>query len=295
MANIFEFQLHEAIKDRHYLALTPIQDFSAQLVSSSLAKTLFYPLDVAQVLMQTNAEDSRDGLIQTLIHLYQTYGITSWFRGNLASCAIGTTLAVGNFLGSFPLLRNTGSTPIARFLIHASITTAIFPFQVAKIRMITHPNKFKSTFETISSIYHEEELPALYRGLTATLLGIIVNGITTSACLRLISSVWKKPKSEMSFWESFLFGALGAILASAIQYPVDTAVKIVQSQPNDPDNVLRTILNTGRIPRAGGFLGLFKGFSSNLEKPLAIPLQYKLSDWTTKLIFNGKSAIKQAL
>jgi hypothetical protein len=42
--------------------------------------------------------------------------------------------------------------------------------------MITHPKKYTATLETIQMIYKEEELPALYRGLSFTLLG------TTEKC-----------------------------------------------------------------------------------------------------------------
>jgi hypothetical protein len=286
MANTLEFKIHQAVK--HQSGLTPIQDLANGLFSASIAKTIFYPFDVAQILMQTNAEDSREGILQTLAHMYEKYGIWSWFRGNIASCSIGSTLAIGSFLGASPLLRDIGYSPLSRFLISASLTTAVYPLQVAKVRMITHPKKYTATLETIQMIYKEEELQALYRGLSFTLLGIILNGLATVAALRIIGSIWKKPRDKMSFWEDMLFGALGVVIAEAIQYPIDTAVKIVQSQANDPDNVLRTLLNTGRIPRTSGFRSLFSGFAATFIKPFAIPLQWKIADFTRQLVFSGK-------
>jgi hypothetical protein len=43
--------------------------------------------------------------------------------------------------------------------------------------------------------------------------GIILNGLATVAALRIIGSIWKKPRDKMSFWEDMLFGALGVVIA----------------------------------------------------------------------------------
>jgi hypothetical protein len=287
MANSLEFKIHSHASIMHDPELTPIQDFANGLLSASLARSIMYPVDVAQVLLQTNSNDARDGVIATLVHLYNTYGLTSLWRGNIASCSIGTTLALGSFLGASPAFRNVATTPISQFLVKAALTTAIFPLQIAKIRMITHPEKYKSTMQTIETIYKEEELPTLYKGLPVTILGFLLNGISTAAAYRIIDAIWNKRKKDMTWWEGVVYAALAAMLAGLVEYPIDTAVKIVQATPNDTDNVLRVLLNTGKIPRAGGIRALFKGFSVEFIKPLGIPLQAKIADITRQL-FAGK-------
>jgi hypothetical protein len=109
--------------------------------------------------------------------------------------------------------------------------------------------------------------------------------VATAASVRAITAVWKKPKESMSFWENIAFGMMTVALAGLVQYPIDTAIKIVQCTPHDSDNVLRTLLNTGKIPRATGTAALFRGFSANLVKPLAVPLEWKVFDFLKSLLF----------
>jgi len=278
-----EFQIHEISKSH----LTPIQEFTNGIISASLANTILYPFDVARILIQTNAEDSKEDPFSTLYHLYKKYGILAWFRGNIATCIIGSTLALGNFLGISPALRDT--TPLSHFLLNVAVTTCIFPFQVAKIRMITHPTKYKSTLETIQSIYNEEEFPTLFSGLTISILNTVLTGFTTMLSFRILSDFYAKPKNQpLTFWESFLLTTTASVIAAAIHYPIDTAVKIVQSLPNCPDNILRTLLNTGRVPRKSGIEGLYKGFLSILFEPWQLPLQMKFAELFRNIVFVGR-------
>jgi hypothetical protein len=270
--------------------LTPIQDFTNDIVSTSLARSLIYPLEVAQTVVQTEGEDAKDGVISTLFNIFEKRGFWSLFRGNIASCSIGTTLAIGSFLGASPAFRDLTSTntPLSKFLVGSALTTLVYPLQVAKIRMIASPTKYKSTLETLNQIYKEEELPALYRGLPSTLISFAVNTAALAVSYRVIAAIWNKQRRELSGWYVFLFDTLATILASLALHPLDTAIKLVQSRARDTDNVLRTLLNTGKIPRPAGFQGLYQGFFANFFKPFAIPLQAHIAEFTRTVIFGAK-------
>jgi hypothetical protein len=295
MANIIDhhinqFGISQSLRESR-TTLTPIQNFVNGVCSSTLARTIFYPLDVVQIILQTNSEDARDGILPTLKHIYEKYGIWSWFRGNIASCSMACALAAGSFIEASPMFRDAVRTPLAGHLMSALVTILVFPLQVVKVRMITHPTKYVSTIETLRTIYNEEELPSLYKGMSATLLGIANDVLVTTATFQLMAMIWKKPKESMSIREHIISVTLATVLAGMIQYPVETAVRLVQSQPNGIDNVVRTIMNTGRTPREGGLQGLFRGCLSYLVKPLAIPLQWVLADWSRVLLFNGRSLL----
>jgi len=290
MANFLEFQIQKELVFVQNSRLSPIEDLINGVYCGSVVNTLFHPLDVAQILMQTNSKDAKEDAIHTLAHLYENYGLSSWFRGNLASCIFTFALASGNFIHSSPLVRNVGTQPFSNFAFNACVTTLVFPLRIAKIRMITNPGKYKNLLDTIKTVYKEEELPTLYRGLGITLLSILMNGILTSASLKVISSFWNKNQDNMKLWERLLIGTLGTVIAGLVQYPIDTALKIVQSQENSPDNIGRTLLNTGRIPRTGGFTSLYNGFGTYLIKSLAIPFQSKLIQTSKNIILMGKNA-----
>jgi len=293
MAHFLVFEVQKEIIFEQNSSLSPLENLINGACCGTLVNTIFHPLDVAQILMQTNSTDAKEDAITTLMHLYQNYGIHSWFRGNLSSCIYSFALVTGDFIHSSPLARNIGTKPISNFAFNACVTTLVFPLRIAKIRMITNPGKYKNLLDTIKTIYKEEELPTLYRGLGVTLLSILVNGILTSATMKVISSLWNKDQNYMTFWEKFFIGSVGTVIAGLIQYPVDTALKIVQSQENNPDNVARTLLNTGRVPRTGGFASLYNGFGTYLVKSLAIPFQAILLQTSKDLMFVGKNVWKE--
>jgi len=249
--------------------LTPWQNFCSEALSATILKNVFYPLDVAQTLMQTNSADARDGIIPTLSHLHKTYGISSLFRGNIAANVSGTVLALGGFATKSLMVNATFDSRLATFatsILPAQLFVAVlYPFQVAKVRLITEPAKYQDTIQTLETIYEEEGVYGLYKGFGFTIFETLPFMATTYAGYELAGFLFRKSRVDLSVTENVALAMLGAFFASLLHYPFDTAKKIVMSRKNvtNGDSVLKTLADVGE---KHGILGLWKGFSAHVLK-----------------------------
>lgn len=265
--------------------LTPIQHCANSIASTSIAKGLMMPFEVAQTLIQTNSEDAKDGVFATLIHLYNTYGLKSWWRGNTPACSIVVAAAVGNLVMSAPSIRDYVNSPAMRILMSSAFVAATYPLKVVQARMITHPKKYKSTMESIQNLY-KDELPAFFKGMTTGILLFLITTASHEFMFKFFDSALNKPKSTMSRWEHLFVHMIAAFVAGAIEYPIETALKIIQTTQDTTDNVSQVLTNTGKISRTNeGVVGLYKGFTANLFKPFVIPLQAQVSDISQRILF----------
>jgi len=260
----------------HDPRLSPWQNFYTETTSALLVKNIFYPLEVAQTLMQTGSPDAREGVIPTLTHLYKSYGLTALFRGNVAANISGSALAMGTFLMKVLMHGMTFENRVAVFLgslLPAQLVVgAVYPLQVAKVRMISNPSKYLDVVQTIKTINEEEGTPGLYRGFGWTLMETIPLMATTYAGFELANLAFRRPREDLTIKENILLGILGSFLAALLHYPFDTAKKIVQSRKASIDNegVLKTLAEVGE---KHGLVGLYKGLSANLLKLPALWIQ----------------------
>jgi len=282
MASSLETNIQDSIQQYH--GLTSFQQFANSIVSTSITRTLFYPLEVAQIINQTNASETVDGILPTLVNLHKKFGIGGLYRGFWASSAIGWSISIGEVLGAAYM-----PTPVTRFFLRACITMAIFPLHIAKVRMITLPEKYEATLQTIQKIYEEEELPSLFRGLSVALLALVFRDAWALLLVKALTAFRVSP--EITLKHVLISAALSSLLLELLQYPIDTAVKIVQSHPHDSDNVARVIANTGKIPRASGIMALFRGFGASFLKPFAIPFQVNVAATLYSVLFNKQPII----
>jgi len=241
--------------------LRPVVEYAHDFLVVTISRAIFYPLDVAQILLQVKADDARDNPISTLLHLYKTYGFSSWYRGFLPA-----TLCVS----SASMRRNLYPLSLKGALISSGTTqvvlASIFPLQVAKVRMITSPKKYKITTECIQTIYEEEGLSALFRGISASLIGWIPATLVSYLSFEIF--YWIFGRTPQGTLENIGFGTVTNLLIGLLEYPVLTAEAIRQSQVGDPDPVWKILI---RIATTQGIKGLYPGFTCLLLK---IPQRY---------------------
>jgi len=252
--------------DKSISELSPILKYTHGFLAGLTSRALFYPLDVAQTLMQVKADDAKDGVFPTLVHLYKTYGFSSWYRGFLPATLSVSTAGVGSFISREVLQnRNIQSWSFQGILFVSGVTEValitILPLHVSKVRMITSPSKYKSTVECIQTIFDEEGPGALFRGLSASLLGWLpataITYLSHEIFYRIFGSV------PRGLWENIALGAITHILIGVVEYPILTAEAIRQSQVGEPDSVLKILIRTGKQE---GIKGLYPGFSCILLK-----------------------------
>jgi len=246
--------------------LSPLLKNVHGFFSRVVSQALFYPLDVAQALIQVGADDARDNAFQTLIHLYKSYGISSWYRGFLPSTISINAAIFGNFLSIAGKRRKgiqTGSFlgGLVDYGTTQVVLVGFLPLQVAKVRMITSPSKYKNTLECIETIFNEEGPSALFRGFSASLLAWIPHVIGRYIFHELFYKLFARPPQGMV--ENIAVGVSVHLLSGLLEYPILTAEAVRQSQLGEPDSVVKILLRTYKKE---GLKGLYPGFSCIVYK-----------------------------
>ena len=157
-------------------------------VAGGLAKTVIAPLDRSKIFFQTN--ETRNYrfryALRWLRHGYRTEGLLSLWRGNTATLARIVPYSAINFMAFEQykkLLRvertGTPASFVAGSLAGSTGQLVTYPLDRARAVMaVTNAGsgagrQYSNLVVVFVSIYREEGLLSLYRGLTPTLLGVI--------------------------------------------------------------------------------------------------------------------------
>jgi hypothetical protein len=250
--------------------LSPFQNFISESESAVITKNLFYPLEVAQTLLQTGGPDARDGILDTIGHLYKVYGFGSLYRGNIAENLAAIIMGVGSFVVKTMMhgvkFESNVAAYLANLIPHQILTVLVYPLHVAKVRMIANPSKYLDVAQSLRSINDEEGSAGMYKGLSFTLLETIPKTLTTWAGFELAKLAFSRPVEDLNVKENIALAVLGGFLAATLHYPFDTAKKIVMSRKavsGENEGVVKTVADIGE---KHGLVGLYKGFSANLLK-----------------------------
>ncbi|EGR33619.1 mitochondrial carrier protein, putative [Ichthyophthirius multifiliis] len=164
-------------------------------VSGTLSRTAVAPIERLIILRQTKTPKYfQKSLLQSLLTMYKTEGITSLFKGNLANCLrIAPYQSIEFF--TFDLYRyyiqnlfqiqktstyNTTSMLFCGALAGMTAYTCVYPLDLAKTHLAIHTdsNTRYSINQILSRIYQNEGFFGLYKGMSATLLGCMAVTIT---------------------------------------------------------------------------------------------------------------------
>jgi len=218
--------------------------------------------------MQTGSPDAREGIIETLTHMYKTYGFGSLLRGNIASNMSGIIVALGDFIVKCLMhgvkVEGYISTCLASLIPAQILTAIVYPLQIAKVRMITNPSKYLDVFQTLRTVNDEEGTAGLYKGFAFTMFETIPRTLTTWAGFELAHLIFNKSVKDLSVKENITLAIMGSLLATLFHYPFETAKKIVQARKavtGENEGVLKTLADSGE---KHGLVGLYKGFSAQL-------------------------------
>jgi len=286
----------EVGKAPHYVIdrrLTPWQRFVSEALSTSVVTNVFYPFDVAQTLMQVNAEDAKDGIVPTLLHLYQKYGISAWFRGNVASNLYSGLLSLVSFLTKRLLearFESQGTFFLGSFVSTEIVAVVLYPLQVAKTKLIANPFKYQNVFQTLATVHQEEGVEGLYSGVGFAFLDTIPTIFSSYLGYEMAGWVFRKPRIDLTAGENVAMVIIGTFLATMLHYPFETAKKKVQVLKYTPegDSVLSTLANVGE---KYGVMGLWKGSSAQCFKLLSPLLQRSVFGMTQSYFFKANGYV----
>lgn len=165
--------------------IKPLQAFLAGGIAGVSARTITSPLDVVKILAQVGTEDSRQGFTATFRNVHSNEGLRAFWKGNWAACVRLFPYSAVQF-GTYTqckiwLTNERGRITPVNALIAGSIggvaaTVSTYPFDMIKTRLTTQhvsPPKrvYKGLWHAFPTIVGEEGVFALYKGISATLLG----------------------------------------------------------------------------------------------------------------------------
>ncbi|CAD5111630.1 DgyrCDS923 [Dimorphilus gyrociliatus] len=272
-----------------------ITSLAAGAFAGAVAKTTIAPLDRCKINFQVRQwRYTFTGAFKFLVQTYKKEGFTSLWRGNTATLARIIPSAAIQY-ASHEQWRNllvlfTGSNSIRELPSHwrfvagslAGVTasTCTYPLDLARARMaVTPKDRYANIFQVFMNILREEGVSSLYRGYSASVLGVIPYAGVSFGTYESLKWFHQDPLTPL---HRLGFGALAGLLGQTSSYPLDIARRRMQtSEALGGNQHYKTILTTFvYVYRTEGLRrGLYKGLSMNwIKGPIGVGISFTIFD-----------------
>ena len=217
--------------------------FLSGAVAGVISRTATAPLDRLKMLMQVGtkwAPVRPAGVLDGLRAIYAQGGFHSFFQGNTANVVkvmpeSGVKFwaydSAKLFLCGDPRHPRVGERLLAGAFAGASSCVAIYPLEVAKTRLaVASAGTYHGLIDCLRSTVRAEGLGALYKGLGASLVGIIPFSAVDLALYNTFKAELRyHRRSEPGTLTMLACGALSSSLAQLATYPLALAKTRLQA------------------------------------------------------------------
>ncbi|CAI9093711.1 OLC1v1023123C1 [Oldenlandia corymbosa var. corymbosa] len=267
------------------------RDLMAGAVMGGVVHTIVAPIERAKLLLQTQESNVAilsgphkrfKGMIDCIARTVREEGILSLWRGNGSSViryypSVALNFSLKDLYRS--ILRSEGgqffSGPSANFVAGsaAGCTTLviIYPLDIAHTRLAadlgrTGTRQFRGISHFLSTIYKKEGLQGIYRGLPASLHGMIVHrGLYFGGFDTVKEMMSEESKPDVALWKRWVAAQAVTTSAGLISYPLDTVRRRMMMQSGMEQPMYKTTLDCWRkIYRTEGFSSFYRGALSNI-------------------------------
>ncbi|KAI9341101.1 mitochondrial carrier domain-containing protein [Obelidium mucronatum] len=300
----------EQTRKRFYNS-TALHQAVAGLSAGAVTTILLHPLDVVKIRFQVNDKD-KGGIFRGTLRALRTIKAEDGFRGlyrGLTANFLGATAAWGFYFSCYDSIKNQmqiyvdnhSATPVVQsftpdgkpiktasrltpthHLIASTITGVLTcfvtnPLWIMKIRMCSDrkvdPGAYQTFREGMSSMYRNEGIRGLYRGLVPALFGVSQKSFQFVAYEEL--KKWRTARvgggdlNRLGTLDYMGMATVAKLFAMTITYPYQVVRARIQNQRGDAAGVYKTTLGTIRIVYKGeGLWGFYKGIGPNLIRVL---------------------------
>lgn len=260
-------------------------------IAGTFSRTLTAPLDRLKVIWQASRGTHEASIVQGLKSIYNhDGGFVAFFKGN------GTNvLKIAPETGAKSLTydrikkvicKNAKKpTKVERFIgggiAGALAHSLVYPLELVKTRLNIAPaGYYKGIMHCFYKIVKKEGVLQLYKGMGASLLGIIPYAAVDLAIYSNLKDFYmEKYESLPSVWILLSCGAFSSIWGQTISYPLTLIRTKLQSQGIQQENKefdgIRDCVK--KIYKAEGVTGFYKGFTPNLLKSVpAVAISYTI-------------------
>mmetsp|Transcript_51461 Transcript_51461/g.168278 ORF Transcript_51461/g.168278 Transcript_51461/m.168278 type:complete len:524 (+) Transcript_51461:102-1673(+) len=302
----------------------PLVVLAAGAVAGVVSRTATAPLDRLKVLMQVGSHEvasvdgsvrklgpvamierraAASGVLAGLRAIYAAGGVPAFFQGNLANVVKIVPESALKFwvydwvkrLSARDYSRPTASERLlAGAAAGAASCTAIYPLEVVKTRMaIARAGEYEGIGHCLQRTARAEGLRALYKGLPASLAGIIPFSAVDLALFNTLKE-WlaRYRRREPDVLTLLGCGALSSTVAQLATYPLALAKTRLQAAgmpgyPQRYNGLADCLRQTYSDREGGGVRALYRGILPNMLKAVpAISISYVVFETSKKAMLS---------
>jgi len=261
-------------------------------VAGAISRTSTAPFDRLKVLLQAGGKVNGVqivGIVSGLKAIYHEGGVLAFFKGNGTNVLkIAPESAVKFFayerlkliVAKDPEHLTGGERFIAGAMAGIVAQTTIYPLEVTKTRLAIAPvGVYRGIYDCLYKVYKNEGPKALFRGLGASLSGIIPYAGVDLSVFFTLKEAWvvRNPDQSPGVAILLLMGATSSFCGQITAYPLQLVRTRLQAQGMPGTKAEYTgIANCFvKVYRQGGVLGFYRGITPNFMKAIpAISISY---------------------
>lgn len=293
------------------------RDLMAGAMMGGMVHTVVAPIERAKLLLQTQESNIAivggkhrrfNGMIDCIVHTVKEEGVLSLWRGNGSSVlryypSVALNFSLKDLYRSI-LRSNTSQQstflagPSTNFIAGAAAgcTTLviIYPLDIAHTRLAadlgkTGSRQFQGIRHFLTTVYAKDGVRGVYKGLPASLQGMVVHRGLYFGGFDTIKEKWSKDAaSEVALWKRWIAAQGVTTSAGLLSYPMDTVRRRMMMQSGMERPMYRNTLDCWKkIYLTEGFRSFYRGALSNIFRSTgaaAILVLYdevkKFMDWS---------------
>ncbi|KAL0327488.1 UNVERIFIED_CONTAM: putative ADP,ATP carrier protein [Sesamum angustifolium] len=270
------------------------RDLTAGAVMGGLVHTIVAPIERAKLLLQTQESNMAiltrgphrrfRGMVDCIVRTVREEGILSLWRGNGSSViryypSVALNFSLKDLYRN--ILRSNSqegaflSGPSANFIAGsaAGCTTLIiiYPLDIAHTRLAadigrTEARQFRGIRHFLSTIHKKDGIRGIYRGLPASLQGMVVHrGLYFGGFDTIKEIMSRESESDVALWKRWVAAQAVTTAAGLLSYPLDTVRRRMMMQSGLEKPMYHSTLDCWRkIYQIEGFTSFYRGAMSNI-------------------------------
>ncbi|KAH1056812.1 hypothetical protein J1N35_034877 [Gossypium stocksii] len=270
------------------------RDLMAGAVMGGVVHTIVAPIERAKLLLQTQESNLAivaggrrkfKGMLDCIFRTVKEEGILSLWRGNGSSVlryypSVALNFSLKDLYKN--ILRNgysegghVFSGASANFIAGAAAgcTTLIliYPLDIAHTRLAadigrSNVRQFRGIYHFLSTIREKDGVRGIYRGLPASLQGMIVHrGLYFGGFDTIKEILSEESKTELALWKRWVVAQAVTTSAGLLSYPLDTVRRRMMMQSGLEQPMYHSTLHCWKtIYRTEGVSSFYRGALSNI-------------------------------
>ncbi|XP_010262078.1 PREDICTED: probable ADP,ATP carrier protein At5g56450 [Nelumbo nucifera] len=271
------------------------KDLMAGAVMGGVVHTIVAPIERAKLLLQTQESNFAivgggghrrfRGMFDCIFRTVREEGVLSLWRGNGSSVlryypSVALNFSLKDLYRNMLRSSNSKDNPftsgvLPNFLAGAAAgcTTLIiiYPLDIAHTRLAadvgtTESRQFRGICHFLSTICRKDGMRGIYRGLPASLHGMIVHrGLYFGGFDTLKEMMSEESRPEVALWKRWLMAQAVTTSAGLLSYPLDTVRRRMMMQSGLEQPMYHSTFDCWRkIYRIEGVASFYRGALSNM-------------------------------